>query len=63
MEAFSCWLPCELKRNLTIETTTPVLPVQSNVPRPFSEMYNLSGHKVREDYKGIVIQKGYKILK
>lgn len=63
MEAFSCWLPCELKRNLTIETTTPVLPVQSSVPRPFSEMYDLSGHKVREDYKGIVIKKGHKILK
>lgn len=63
LEAFSCWLPSDLKRNLTIETTTPVLPVQSSVPRPFSEMYNLSGQKVREDYKGVFIQKGHKILK
>ena len=59
-EAFSCWLPCNLKRNLTIETTTPIRLIQGVTLQPYVDKYNLSGQRVGEGYHGVVISNGKK---
>lgn len=64
LEPFSCWLPYESKRNiLTIDTATPIRPIQDVSLKPFAENYNLSGQKVGRNYKGVVIRNGRKMLK
>lgn len=63
LEAFSCWLPCNIKRNLTIETTTPILPIQRTTLQPFNKSYNLSGQRVGESHHGVVITNGRKKLR
>lgn len=64
LEPFSCWLPCESKRNvLTIDTATPILPIQDVSLKPFSKSYSLSGQEVGRNYKGLVISNGRKMLK
>lgn len=63
IEPFSCWLPCDLKRNLTIETTTPILPIKSSDPQPTDKSYNLSGQQVGKGYHGVRINNGRKVIR
>ena len=64
LEPFSCWLPCDSKRNtLSIDAATPIRAIQSNTPMTFEHSYNLSGQKVGRDTHGIVIQNGRKLIK
>ena len=63
-EPFSCWLPCDNKRNtLTIDTATPIRPIQNVLLNPFTKDYNLSGQQIGEYYRGVVIKKGHKVIR
>lgn len=55
LEAFSCWLPCSLTRNLGIETTTAIRPIQDVNSQSDANRYNLSGQRVGDVYRGVVI--------
>lgn len=64
LEPFSCWLPCDLKRStLTVDTATPILPLQSTTPQPFARTYNLSGQQVGKNHHGVIIKNGRKEIK
>ena len=64
LEPFSCWLPYESKRNiLSIDTATPIRPIQNVSLKSFEKSYNLSGQQVGTDYKGVIIRNGCKMLK
>ncbi len=64
LDAFSCWLPYDGKRNtLTVDTTTPILPIQDVSLKPFSKNFNLSGQQVGDCYKGVIIRNGCKMIK
>lgn len=64
LEAFSCWLPTNQKRStLTIDTTTPLLPIQSTTVKPLSGSYNLSGQPVGPNHHGVRIDNGRKVIK
>lgn len=64
LEPFSCWLPYESKRNiLSIDTATPIRPIQNVSLKSFDKSYNLSGQQVGTDYKGVIIRNGSKMLK
>ena len=60
-EPFSCWLPCDSKRNtLSIDVTTPIRPIQNTNQKSFTQSYNVSGHPFTGNYQGIVIRNGKK---
>lgn len=64
LKPFSCWLPYESKRNvLTIDTATPILPIQDVSLKPLAKSYSLTGQQVGSNYKGVVIRNGRKMLK
>ena len=63
-EPFSCWLHHDSKRNtLTVDTTTPLRPIQNDITKPFVQSYNLSGQYIGKGYRGIIIQNGKKSVK
>lgn len=61
LEPFTCWLPCDSKRStFTIDTATPIRPIQSVTQKPFAKSYSLSGQQVDKGFRGVVIRNGRK---